>query len=101
MHPHTYRKTPLAAAVALPLGTCFLSPLHAKQAARSRISCGNLAHAFAASGDDKPVLKGLQRPNIGIVSAYNDMLSAHQPSRPRTMAPAPAPSTAPPIPTRC
>ncbi|MFP4335867.1 MAG: phosphogluconate dehydratase [Wenzhouxiangella sp.] len=47
--------------------------------ARSRISCGNLAHAFAASGDDKPVLKSLQRPNIGIVSAYNDMLSAHQP----------------------
>jgi len=32
MHPHTYRKTPLAAAVALALGTCFLSPLHAKQA---------------------------------------------------------------------
>jgi len=47
--------------------------------ARSRISCGNLAHAFAASGADKPVLKALQRPNIGIVSAYNDMLSAHQP----------------------
>jgi phosphogluconate dehydratase len=47
--------------------------------ARSQISCGNLAHAFAASGDDKPVLKAMQRPNIGIVSAYNDMLSAHQP----------------------
>ncbi len=47
--------------------------------ARSRISCGNLAHAFAASGDDKPALKALKRPNIGIVSAYNDMLSAHQP----------------------
>ena len=47
--------------------------------ARSRISCGNLAHAFAASGGDKPVLKAMKRPNIGIVSAYNDMLSAHQP----------------------
>ncbi|QOC23027.1 phosphogluconate dehydratase [Wenzhouxiangella sp. AB-CW3] len=47
--------------------------------ARSHISCGNLAHAFAAAGDDKPVLKAMQRPNIGIVSAYNDMLSAHQP----------------------
>ncbi|TVQ39036.1 MAG: phosphogluconate dehydratase [Wenzhouxiangella sp.] len=47
--------------------------------ARSRISCGNLAHAFAAAGDDKPALKALKRPNIGIVSAYNDMLSAHQP----------------------
>ena len=47
--------------------------------ARSHISCGNLAHAFAAAGDDKPALKALKRPNIGIVSAYNDMLSAHQP----------------------
>ena len=47
--------------------------------ARSRISCGNLAHAFAASGKDKPTLRALKRPNIGIVSAYNDMLSAHQP----------------------
>ncbi|MDX1625143.1 MAG: phosphogluconate dehydratase [Wenzhouxiangellaceae bacterium] len=47
--------------------------------ARSRISCGNLAHAFAASGEDKPVLKALERPNLGIVTAYNDMLSAHQP----------------------
>ena len=47
--------------------------------ARSRISCGNVAHAFAASGEDKPVLKAMQRPNIGIVTAYNDMLSAHQP----------------------
>ena len=47
--------------------------------ARSVISCGNLAHAFAASGEDKPTLKALKQPNIGIVSAYNDMLSAHQP----------------------
>jgi phosphogluconate dehydratase len=47
--------------------------------ARSRISCGNVAHAFAASGEDKPVLKAMQAPNIGIVTAYNDMLSAHQP----------------------
>ncbi|MGK7295960.1 MAG: phosphogluconate dehydratase [Candidatus Wenzhouxiangella sp. M2_3B_020] len=47
--------------------------------ARSHISCGNVAHAFAASGEDKPVLKAMQRPNIGIVTAYNDMLSAHQP----------------------
>lgn len=47
--------------------------------ARSSISCGNLAHAFAASGEDKPTLKALKAPNLGIVSAYNDMLSAHQP----------------------
>src|SRR3546814_3399241 len=43
------------------------------------LSCGNLAHAFAASGEDKPVSRGGAAMNIGIVTAYNDMLSAHQP----------------------
>jgi len=47
--------------------------------ARSRLSCGNLAHGFAASGDDKSVLSGNRGANIGIVTAFNDMLSAHQP----------------------
>jgi phosphogluconate dehydratase len=47
--------------------------------ARGAISCGNLAHGFAAAGEDKPVLRGLRRPNLGIVTAFNDMLSAHQP----------------------
>ena len=46
---------------------------------RSRLSCGNFAHGFAASGEDKEAIKRLQGPNIGIVTAYNDMLSAHQP----------------------
>ena len=47
---------------------------------RKRLSCGNLAHAFAACGDtDKARLAGDATPNLGIVSAYNDMLSAHQP----------------------
>ena len=47
---------------------------------RGRISCTNLAHAFAAEGiADKLVLREVRAPNIGIVSAYNDMLSAHQP----------------------
>ncbi|MDZ4348701.1 MAG: phosphogluconate dehydratase [Xanthomonadaceae bacterium] len=50
-----------------------------KGPARGTISCGNLAHGFAASGDDKPTLRGLHKPNIGIVTAFNDMLSAHQP----------------------
>ena len=48
-------------------------------AARGTISCGNLAHGFAASGEDKPLLRGLQKPNVAIVTAFNDMLSAHQP----------------------
>jgi phosphogluconate dehydratase len=48
--------------------------------ARGRLGCTNLAHAFAASGaDDKPSLRAARWPNLGIVSAYNDMLSAHQP----------------------
>src|SRR5690606_41433842 len=34
---------------------------------------------FAASGADKPALRGHRSPNLGIVTAYNDMLSAHQP----------------------
>jgi phosphogluconate dehydratase len=46
---------------------------------RTTLSCGNLAHGFAASGEDKPAIRGGKAMNIGIVSAYNDMLSAHQP----------------------
>jgi phosphogluconate dehydratase len=46
---------------------------------RGTLSCGNLAHGFAASGDDKPAIRGGKAMNIGIVTAYNDMLSAHQP----------------------
>ena len=47
--------------------------------ARGRLSCSNLAHVMAASGNDKPALGFGGYPNIGIVTAYNDMLSAHQP----------------------
>jgi len=46
---------------------------------RAHLSCGNQAHAFAAMGDDKDALVADRAPNIGIVTAYNDMLSAHQP----------------------
>ncbi|MEM8936072.1 MAG: phosphogluconate dehydratase [Pseudomonadota bacterium] len=47
---------------------------------RAHLSCGNLAHAAAASPkDDKKALAGKTSANIGIVTAYNDMLSAHQP----------------------
>jgi phosphogluconate dehydratase len=47
---------------------------------RKRLSCGNLAHGFAACGPaDKASLRGGVKPNIAIVTAYNDMLSAHQP----------------------
>ncbi|WBO22545.1 phosphogluconate dehydratase [Sphingomonas abietis] len=46
---------------------------------RSRMGCGNLAHGFAASGEDKAQIRAGGAMNIGIVTAYNDMLSAHQP----------------------
>jgi phosphogluconate dehydratase len=46
---------------------------------RPRLSCGNFAHGFAASGEDKAAIRTLAGPNIGIVTSFNDMLSAHQP----------------------
>ncbi|APL93902.1 phosphogluconate dehydratase [Sphingobium indicum] len=46
---------------------------------RDQLSCGNLAHGFAASGEDKAVIRAGAAMNFGIVTAYNDMLSAHQP----------------------
>ncbi len=46
---------------------------------RAHLSCGNQAHAYAAMGPDKDRLSEGRAPNLGIVTAYNDMLSAHQP----------------------
>lgn len=47
---------------------------------RKRLSCGNLAHGYAACGEDeKAVMARMESANIGIINAYNDMLSAHQP----------------------
>jgi phosphogluconate dehydratase len=47
---------------------------------RVKLSCGNLAHGFAACGkEDKESLRLMEASNIAIVTAYNDMLSAHQP----------------------
>lgn len=47
---------------------------------RGSLHCGNLAHAFAGCGShDKSALAANQVPNLGIVTAYNDMLSAHKP----------------------
>ncbi|MDN3524121.1 phosphogluconate dehydratase [Halomonas sabkhae] len=53
---------------------------HRRGVHRAELSCGNLAHGFAACGsDDKNALKLMNSANLGIISAYNDMLSAHQP----------------------
>lgn len=62
----------------------YLDRIHAAantdRPARASMGCGNLAHGFAAcAGSDRSALKGLAKPGFAIVSAYNDMLSAHKP----------------------
>src|SRR4051794_5046428 len=63
--------------------SAYLERLRAASAAgpaRGALGCANLAHGFAACGpDEKLHLRAAERRNIAIVSAYNDMLSAHQP----------------------
>lgn len=57
-----------------------MNELKARSPHRSALSCGNLAHGFAACNqDDKDTLKLMNKANVAMVSAYNDMLSAHQP----------------------
>ena len=46
---------------------------------RAHLTCGNQAHAYASTSKDKTSLSRTSNGNIGIVTAYNDMLSAHQP----------------------
>ncbi|MEN9012687.1 MAG: phosphogluconate dehydratase [Yoonia sp.] len=46
---------------------------------RAHLTCGNQAHAYAPMGEDKDALNAGKSVNIGIITAYNDMLSAHQP----------------------
>lgn len=57
-----------------------IARMRSKGPARKRLSCGNLAHGFAACGtDDKLALAEGDAPNLGVVSAFNEMLSAHAP----------------------
>ncbi|MBB5014731.1 phosphogluconate dehydratase [Rehaibacterium terrae] len=82
LHPVIERVTARIAERSRPDRDAYLALIDAaaqRAPARRRLSCGNLAHAFAASGDDKPCLREARAPNLGIVTAYNDMLSAHQP----------------------
>lgn len=46
---------------------------------RAHLTCSNQAHAYAGAGADQDALATSQAPNLGIITAYNDMLSAHQP----------------------
>ncbi len=83
VHPVLTRVTDRVRARSRETRAAYLSYVdRAKQAspARGKLSCTNFAHGFAAfEPRDKLVLRELRRPNIAIVSSYNDMLSAHQP----------------------
>ena len=82
LHPATDRVTARIAERSKRLRGDYLARIDAAREAgpaRRELSCGNLAHGFAASGADKPALRDGSGGNIGIVTAYNDMLSAHQP----------------------
>ncbi|HTN13385.1 MAG TPA: phosphogluconate dehydratase [Sphingomonadaceae bacterium] len=46
---------------------------------RNQMACSNLAHAYAGALEDQAAMKAHRGPNLAIVTAYNDMLSAHQP----------------------
>jgi phosphogluconate dehydratase len=57
-----------------------IAEANARGPRRGRLSCGNLAHGFAACGSqDKSALRDGLAPNLAIINSYNDMLSAHQP----------------------
>ncbi|MBL8520315.1 MAG: phosphogluconate dehydratase [Betaproteobacteria bacterium] len=86
MHPPVADVTRRITARSAPTRAAYLARMQAARAAagertlRGGMSCTNLAHAFAAEpANAKLKLHALKAPNIGIVSAYNDMLSAHQP----------------------
>jgi phosphogluconate dehydratase len=50
-----------------------------KGPARAHLSCSGQAHAYAGAGEDQAALATGSAGNLGIITAYNDMLSAHQP----------------------
>jgi phosphogluconate dehydratase len=83
MHPVTAEVTQRIVARSRDSRAAYLENMAAAREAgpgRGKLSCANWAHAFAASPDgDKQRMRDPSAPNVAIVSAYNDMLSAHQP----------------------
>ena len=83
LHPRIQEITERIRQRSAPLRRAYLEGIdatHRDGPQRTRLSCGNLAHAFAACGPtDKGRLRADATPNLGIVTSYNDMLSAHQP----------------------
>ncbi|GGP40968.1 phosphogluconate dehydratase [Saccharothrix coeruleofusca] len=83
LHPVVAEVTARIAARSAASRTAYLDRVNAaaqEGPVRGDLACSNLAHGFAGiTGGDKAALRALRRPNVAIVSAYNDMLSAHQP----------------------
>ncbi|WP_271678425.1 phosphogluconate dehydratase [Thermomonas mangrovi] len=82
LHPVVERVTARIADRSRATRATYLARMEAQRTdgpARRALACGNLAHGFAAAGTDKAGLRAGAGGNIGIVTAYNDMLSAHQP----------------------
>ena len=83
MHPVTAEVTERIVERSRESRADYLANMEAARSAgvgRAKLSCANWAHAFAAESDeDKRTMRNPTAPNVAIVSAYNDMLSAHQP----------------------
>jgi len=83
MHPVTAEVTERIVERSRATRADYLAQVEAARAAgtgRAKLSCANWAHAFAAESDEaKKTMRDPTAPNVAIVSAYNDMLSAHQP----------------------
>lgn len=82
LHPTIARVTDRIRARSQASRTAYLARIAAAGRAgpaRGHLACGNQAHAYAAMGAQKTALAEGRVPNIGIITAYNDMLSAHQP----------------------
>jgi phosphogluconate dehydratase len=83
LHPEIAAVTARLVARSEPTRTAYLARIRAaadRGPARGKLACANLAHGFAASEPaEKRALIGRVKPNLAIVTSYNDMLSAHQP----------------------
>lgn len=83
LHPEIAAVTARLTARSEQTRTAYLARIRAaadRGPARGRLACANLAHGFAASEPaEKKALIGRIKPNLAIVTSYNDMLSAHQP----------------------
>jgi phosphogluconate dehydratase len=83
LHPTLIQVTERIVERSKPTRSAYLARIDGAQGkfpARGALSCANLAHGFAGlEGNDKLAIKAIRDPNVGIVSAYNEMLSAHAP----------------------